>query len=171
MKHADNLTPTETLYESRLFEALERADPEKRYIRKLRRQVRVRCKDGCDNKWRGGRSHRPGKLWIVDFYIWPHLVVEIDGHDIDHDRDACLHKRGLFVYHVQNSLLYQMESALAQANDVVAVQHEIDELKQIVNRCPADPATRDWLVDVASRMKAADSLCPVSPWVPFFRKF
>ena len=107
MKHADSLTPTETLYESRLDEALLREEPHRAHH--IKRQVRVRCK-GCHSE-----RHKRGKLWIIDFYIHRRLAVETDGHPIDRDRDLCLNHRGLTVLHIPNQRLYEMAQAVHQA--------------------------------------------------------
>ena len=102
------LTPTETLYESRLFEVIHRTIPRA----KIWRQLQIRCK-GC-----GSEKHRKGKLWIVDFYIWPKTVIEVDGHLVNLDRDNCLRFRGLKIMHVQNRFLYHMGTALGYGKPI-----------------------------------------------------
>lgn len=133
MKHADSLKPTETLYESRLFEALHRVNP--RLIRHIRRQQRIRCK-GCPPS----SKHRIGKLWIADFYIWPRVIIEVDGHDPTWERDECFHSRGLYVVHIRNSDLYEIEQAEMIARNISAVLESVRLIRDLLHQF--GPSTR-----------------------------
>lgn len=131
------LKTAETLYESRFFEALHRADigpPGKSGLiaKRVKRQVLVRCKGLCHRHYKTP-PHGPNKFWVVDFYIWPHLVVEIDGHEIKEDRDVCLKSRGLYVVHIKNEDVREIDDAVLWAGDMLARQHELTRLKRAVN--------------------------------------
>ena len=132
MKHADTLNPTETLYESRFFEAFHQVQ-EDGFLTgaKLLRQVRIRCK-GCffsDSEYMKPTPHRRGKLWIVDFYIWPKMIVEVDGHDVRGDRNECLQSRGLVVHHIQNRNLYEMEEAVGEVHIMESKWRAVRDLR------------------------------------------
>ncbi len=149
MKVHDTLKPAETLYESRFFEALHRADTTGRVVGKIRRQVRVRCNGECRrNVLSGTPWHDVGKLWIVDFYLWPHIVVEIDGHDINHERDSCLAARGLLVMHLSNDSIREMDWAVMAADEVLQKRRFMVDLKSYVSKFAADGCSRPELSDM-----------------------
>lgn len=130
MKHADTLTPTETMYESRFYEAFHRVQ-ENGYFgsAKLFRQVRIRCRGCFFSDCSKPNPHTRGKLWIVDFYIWPKMIVEIDGHDVRGDREACFHDRGLIVHHVQNRDLYEMQDAITEVHMMESKWRAVRDLR------------------------------------------
>lgn len=99
--------PEETTFESRLFEALHREG-----VHVTRRQLKIKCKsEHC----RKDGEHQQWAAWYVDFYIWPYIVIEVDGHPVRQDRDTCLSLRGLHVIHINNGQLMSMEEAIRWA--------------------------------------------------------
>jgi len=134
MKHADTLNPAETLYESRFFEAMHRIwDDSVGFPLRMKRQVRVRCKSrDCPAFHFNEHGHQPGKLWIVDFLIWPCVVVELDGHEVRGDRDECLVSRGLLPVHLKNQDVRDMGDAMRLAYGVRQVITDMYVVKKIL---------------------------------------
>ncbi len=164
MKHADTLKPAETLYESRFFEAVHRAweEPPTWFPLRMKRQVRVRCKSrDCPAFHFPKNGHQPGKLWIVDFLIWPSIVVELDGHEIRDDRDECLAARGLVVLHFRNEQVREMDDALSAASIVRETAKDLYMVKGLLERNKFPRSARNEIAVIAHILHDTISRSPI----------